>query len=207
MQFKPVQKAPSYPVIIAQWNIDPEKYRIGTKKYDYDKEKILEEYNRKRKEKFDEEQKARFQKYIDENNKYLNDEPFWEFEALQIFINDNPFEQAYQYLTRNFEDVTDGEECTIVGIISKVQKKKDKHGKTFAYINIYSSFGLTEGIVWYSTLKEYEDLITKGSQVTIYCKKDSDDKVIVKEIKPYSQWLQEIEARKRNGRRVMAINA
>lgn len=207
LQFKPVQKAPSYPVLIAQWDIDPEKYRIGTKKYDYDKEKILEEYNRKRKEKFDEEQKARFQKYIDENNKYLTDEPFWEFEALQIFINDNPFEQAYQYLTRNFEDVTDGEECTIVGIISKVQKKKDKHGKTFAYINIYSSFGLTEGIVWHSTLKEYEDLITKGSQVTIYCKKDSDDKVIVKEIKPYSQWLQEIEARKRNGRRVMAINA
>ena len=207
LQFKPVQKAPSYPVLIAQWDIDPEKYRIGTKKYDYDKEKILEEYNRKRKKKFDEEQKARFQKYIDKNNKYLNDEPFWEFEALQIFINDNPFEQAYQYLTRNFEDVTDGEECTIVGIISKVQKKKDKHGKTFAYINIYSSFGLTEGIVWHSTLKEYEDLITKGSQVTIYCKKDSDDKVIVKEIKPYSQWLQESEARKRNGRRVMAINA
>ena len=207
LQFKPVQKAPSYPVLIAQWDIDPEKYRIGTKKYDYDKEKILEEYNRKRKEKFDEEQKARFQKYIDENNKYLNDEPFWEFEALQIFINDNPFAQAYQYLTRNFEDVADGEECTIVGIISKVQKKKDKHGKTFAYINIYSSFGLTEGIVWHSTLKEYEDLITKGSQVTIYCKKDSDDKVIVKEIKPYNQWLQESEARKRNGRRVMAINA
>ena len=207
LQFKPVQKAPSYPVLIAQWDIDPEKYRIGTKKYDYDKEKILEEYNRKRKEKFDEEQKVRFQKYIDENNKYLNDEPFWEFEALQIFINDNPFAQAYQYLTRNFEDVADGEECTIVGIISKVQKKKDKHGKTFAYINIYSSFGLTEGIVWHSTLKEYEDLITKGSQVTIYCKKDSDDKVIVKEIKPYNQWLQESEARKRNGRRVMAINA
>lgn len=207
LQFKQVQKAPSYPVLIAQWDIDPEKYRIGTKKYDYDKEKILEEYNRKRKEKFDEEQKVRFQKYIDENNKYLNDEPFWEFEALQIFINDNPFAQAYQYLTRNFEDVADGEECTIVGIISKVQKKKDKHGKTFAYINIYSSFGLTEGIVWHSTLKEYEDLITKGSQVTIYCKKDSDDKVIVKEIKPYNQWLQESEARKRNGRRVMAINA
>lgn len=207
LQFKQVQKAPSYTVLIAQWDIDPEKYRIGTKKYDYDKEKILEEYNKKRKEKFDEEQKVRFQKYIDENNKYLNDEPFWEFESLQIFINDNPFAQAYQYLTRNFEDVADGEECTIVGIISKVQKKKDKHGKTFAYINIYSSFGLTEGIVWHSTLKEYEDLITKGSQVTIYCKKDSDDKVIVKEIKPYNQWLQESEARKRNGRRVMAINA
>ena len=204
--FKPVQKAPSYPVLIAQWDIDPEQYRIGTKKYDYDKEKILEEYNRKKKEKFDKDQEVRFKKYIDENRKYLENEQFWEFEALQIFIKDNPFEEAYRYLTRTFEDVEDGEMCTIVGIISKVQKKKDRHGKTFAYINIYSSFGLTEGIVWHSTLKEYEDLITKGSQIAIYCQKDSDDKVIVKEIKPYYQWLSEIAKRKYIGRRMKAAN-
>lgn len=125
---------------------------------------------------------------------------------MQIFINDNPFEQAYQYLTRMFEDVEDGEMCTIVGIISKVQKKKDRHGKTFAYINVYSSFGLTEGIVWHSKLKEYEDLITKGSQIAIYCQKDSDDKVIVKEIKPYFDWLSEIKNRKYIGRRLMIAN-
>lgn len=204
--FKPVQKAPSYPVLIAQWDIDPEQYRIGTKKYDYDKEKILEEYNRKKKEKFDKNQEVRFKKYIDENRKYLENEQFWEFEALQIFIKDNPFEEAYRYLTRTFEDVEDSEMCTIVGIISKVQKKKDRHGKTFAYINIYSSFGLTEGIVWHSTLKEYEDLITKGSQIAIYCQKDSDDKVIVKEIKPYYQWLSEIAKRKYIGRGMKAAN-
>lgn len=206
LKFKPVKKTPSYAILIAEWDIDPEKYRIGTKKYDYDKEKILEEYNKKKKEKFDKEQVVRFQKYINDNNKYLDNEEFWEFEALQIFINDNPFEQAYQYLTRMFEDVEDGEMCTIVGIISKVQKKKDRHGKTFAYINIYSSFGLTEGIVWYSKLKEYEDLITKGSQIAIYCQKDSDDKVIVKEIKPYFDWLSEIKKRKHIGRRLMIAN-
>lgn len=166
----------------------------------------MEEYNRKKKEKFDKDQEVRFKKYIDENKKYLENEQFWEFEALQIFIKDNPFEEAYRYLTRTFEDVEDGEMCTIVGIISKVQKKKDRHGKTFAYINIYSSFGLTEGIVWHSTLKEYEDLITKGSQIAIYCQKDSEDKVIVKEIKPYYQWLSEIIKRKYIGRRMKAAN-
>lgn len=197
LKFKPVAKAPSYPVLIAQWGIDPEEYRIGSKKYDFDKEKILEEYNQKKKEIFDHQQVERFQKYINDNNKYLENEEFWEFEALQIFINDNPFAEAYQYLSRNFSDVKDGELCTIVGIISKVQKKKDRHGKTFAYINIYSSFGLAEGIVWHSKLKEYEDLIVKGNQVAIYCQKDSEDKVIVKELKQYYTWLKEIKSRRR----------
>lgn len=199
LKFKPVQKAPSYPILISEWDIDPEQYRIGPKKYDYDKEQILVEYNKKRKEKFDNDQKIRFKKYIDDNNKYLDNEPFWEFEALQIFIKDNPFEKSYKYLSRSFEEVEDGEMCTIVGIISKVQKKKDRHGKTFAYINIYSSFGLTEGIVWHSQLKEFEDLIVKGGQIAIYCQKDSDDKVIVKQIKSYYQWLNEMQ--NRNGKR------
>ncbi len=62
-----------------------------------------------------------------------------------------------------FEEIENGEKCTLVGIIAKVQKKKDKAGKQFAFINIYSSFGLVEGIVWHSQLKEFEDLIKKGT--------------------------------------------
>lgn len=198
LTFKPVLKAPSYKELIATWGIDPEKYRIGTKRYDYDKEKILEAYNNKRKELFDTQQQERYQKYIDEcNEKYLQDEEFWEFEALQIFIKDNPFEQAYSYMSQQFEDVEDGDMCTIVGIVSKVQKKKDKHGKQFAYANIYSSFGLTEAIVWHSQLKEYEDLVVKGKQIAMYCKKDSDEKVIVEKMKPYTQWLEDMTLRKK----------
>lgn len=153
---------------------------------------MLTEYNELRKERFEESQRLRYQKYIDENQKYLEDEQFWEFQTLQVFINNNPFDSAYEYLTP-FEDVILGEKCTLVGIISKVQKKKDKSGKQFAYINIYSSFGLVEGIVWHSQLKEYEDLIKKGQQVAILCKKDSEDKVIVEKIKPYCDWLNYIK--------------
>ena len=142
-----------------------------------------------KKKQFDENQKVRFQKYIEDNKKYLEDEQFWEFQTLQVFINDNPFDAAYTFLTP-FEDVPDGEKCTLVGIIAKVQKKKDKNGKQFAYINIYSSFGLVEGIVWHSQLKEYEDLVKKGQQVAILCKKDSEEKVIVEKLKPYSKWLE-----------------
>lgn len=191
LKFSEVQSLPTYKKLEEDWNIDLKKYVIPSsgKRIVYDKEALLTEYNRLKKIQFEENQKIRFQKYIDDNKKYLEDEQFWEFQTLQVFINDNPFDAAYTFLTP-FEDVPDGEKCTLVGIIAKVQKKKDKNGKQFAYINIYSSFGLVEGIVWHSQLKEYEDLVKKGQQVAILCKKDSEEKVIVEKLKPYSKWLE-----------------
>lgn len=190
LKFSEVQSLPTYKKLEEDWNINLKKYVISSsgKRTVYDKEALLTEYNRLKKIQFEENQKVRFQKYIDDNKKYLEDEQFWEFQTLQVFINDNPFDAAYTFLTP-FEDVPDGEKCTLVGIIAKVQKKKDKNGKQFAYINIYSSFGLVEGIVWHSQLKEYEDLVKKGQQVAILCKKDSEEKVIVEKLKPYSKWL------------------
>lgn len=191
LKFSQVQSLPTYKKLEEDWNIDLKKYVLSSsgKRIVYDKEGLLTEYNRLKKIQFEENQKVRFQKYIDDNKKYLEDEQFWEFQTLQVFINDNPFDAAYTFLTP-FEDVLDGEKCTLVGIIAKVQKKKDKNGKQFAYINIYSSFGLVEGIVWHSQLKEYEDLVKKGQQVAILCKKDSEEKVIVEKLKPYSKWLE-----------------
>lgn len=191
LKFSEVQSLPTYKKLEEDWNINLKKYVIPSsgKRIVYDKEALLTEYNRLKKIQFEENQKVRFQKYIDDNKKYLEDEQFWEFQTLQVFINDNPFDAAYTFLTP-FEDVLDGEKCTLVGIIAKVQKKKDKNGKQFAYINIYSSFGLVEGIVWHSQLKEYEDLVKKGQQVAILCKKDSEEKVIVEKLKPYSKWLE-----------------
>lgn len=190
LKFSKVQSLPTYKKLEEEWHVDLSKYEIPStsKGVKYDKEKLLEEYNRLKEEDFNQKQEIRCQKYIEENNKYLEDEQFWEFQTLQVFINDNPFDAAYTFLVP-FEDVENGDKCTIVGIIAKVQKKKDKNGKQFAYINIYSSFGLVEGIVWHSTLKEFEDLIKKGQQVAILCKKDSEEKVIVEKIKPYREWI------------------
>lgn len=191
LTFKPVMKPPSYLDLINKWDMDIEQYRIGTKKYDYDKEAILVAFNDLKRKEFDKVQEERLQKHIDSNNKYLENEQFWEFEALQIFINDNPFDKAYQYMEKQFEDVPLGEKCAIVGVISQIQKKKDKNKKQFAFVNIYSSFGLVEGILWHTQLKEYEDLVKKGSQVAIKCKKDAEDRIIIEKMKPYSQWLHE----------------
>ena len=191
LKFSEVKSLPTYKKLEEDWRIDLSKYILPSSgnRIVYDKEALLSEYNRLKKIQFNENQKVRFQKYIDENQKYLADEQFWEFQTLQVFINDNPFDAAYTFLTP-FEEISDGEKCTLVGIIAKVQKKKDKNGKQFAYINIYSSFGLVEGIVWHSQLKEYEDLVKKGQQVAILCKKDSEEKVIVEKLKSYSKWLE-----------------
>lgn len=193
LSFSEVKSLPTYKRLEEEWNIDLEKYIVPStgKRKIYDKEALLQEYNRLKQMQFNDNQKVRFQKYIDENKKYLEDEQFWEFETLQVFINDNPFDAAYTFLTP-FEDIPNGEKCTLVGIIAKVQKKKDKNGKQFAFINIYSSFGLVEGIVWHSQLKDYEDLVKKGQQIAILCRKDSEEKVVVEKIKPYSTWLEQI---------------
>lgn len=193
LSFSEVKSLPTYKRLEEEWNIDLEKYIVPStgKRKVYDKEALLQEYNRLKQLQFNENQRTRFQKYIDENKKYLEDEQFWEFETLQVFINDNPFDAAYTFLTP-FEDIPDGEKCTLVGVIAKVQKKKDKNGKQFAFINIYSSFGLVEGIVWHSQLKDYEDLVKKGQQIAILCRKDSEEKVVVEKIKPYSTWLEQI---------------
>lgn len=191
LKFSEVQSLPTYKKLEEDWGINLQDYIIPTpgKRIVYDKDALLIKYNKLKKEQFNDSQEIRFQKYINENNKYLEDEQFWEFQTLQVFINDNPFDAAYKFLTP-FEDIIDGEKCTLVGIIAKVQKKKDKNGKQFAYINIYSSFGLVEGIVWHSQLKEYEDIVKKGQQVAILCKKDSEEKVVVEKLKPYNKWLE-----------------
>lgn len=191
LQFSEVTTLPTYKKLEDEWRIDLSQYilEMKGKRIVYDKDALLKEYNRLRGEQFEENSKIRFQKYIEENKKYLENEEFWEFETLQVFIHNNPFDAAYNFLTP-FEDIPDGEKCTLVGIIAKVQKKKDKNGKQFAYINIYSSFGLVEGIVWHSQLKQYEDLIKKGQQIAILCKKDSEEKVIIEKIKTYSEWLE-----------------
>lgn len=201
LTFKEVETLPIKKNLVEKFNIDLDKYIIGgtALRPKYDKEKMLNDYNLIRKDIHDKNEEQKKIQHIESNSKYLEDEDFWEFQTLQVFINNNPFDEAYKYL-KPFEDTLDNEDCVIPGIIAKVQKKKDKGGKQFAYINIYSSFGLVEGIVWHSKYKEYEDLIKKGSQVTILCKKDSEDKIIVKEMREYDKWLKAIIERNKHGR-------
>lgn len=195
LEYKELSKLPTYNKLIIDYDIDIEKYRIGNGKYDYDKDLLLTLVNQKKKEKFDLQQEDRLKQFLLINNKYLENADFWEFEALQIFIHNNPFEEALPYLTTAFEAVENDNDCVIVGVISRVQKKKDRNKKPFAFVNIYSTFGIIEGVLWNSQLVQYEDLAKKGSQVAIKCRKTDEDKVTIQAMRPYVEWLSERKKR------------
>lgn len=193
-EYKPVATLPTKAKLLLDWDIDATQYMIGKK---VDKERVLELYNAKKREKFEEEQKAKYQAYIDEcNEKYLKDEQFWEFETLQIFVSDdNPFAKAYEILD-DFTAYNPGDKCVIVGIISKIQKKKTKTGSQFAFANIYSGDGLIEVTIWPDALQKFQDLIVKGQQVAILGKKEGEDKMIVDKIKNYNKWVIDVAKKK-----------
>ena len=195
-EYKPVSTLPTKSALLLNWDIDATQYMIGKK---VDKERVLELYNAKKKAKFEEEQKNKYKDYINEcNEKYLKDEAFWEFETLQIFVSDeNPFAKAYEILD-DFASYDHGDKCVIVGIISKIQKKKTKTGSQFAFANIYSGDGLIEVTIWPDALQKFQNLIVKGQQVAILGKKEGEDKMIVDKIKSYDQWLVDV-AHKRYG--------
>ena len=188
--YQPVSSLPTKLKLLTEWDINVDDYKVGKKT---DKEAVLKLYNHKKEQVFNQEQAERYQKYVDEcNEKYLQAEEYWEFETLEFFVSDeNPFAQAYDILPE-FDDVPIGEDCVVVGIISKIQKKKTKKGDQFAFINIYGT-SLVEGTVWPDALKKFQDLIVKGQQVAISCRKEAEDKVIVNKMKSYQQWLQDTQ--------------
>ncbi len=179
--YKPVVALPKLSVLKEQYDIDTDIIK--------DKEERLMLYNKKRENEYIETQKLKYNKSMQEfSDKYLQNEKFWEFEALSVFINNNPFVEAYKYIEAPFEEVEEGAKGLVVGVIANIQKKKDRNGKQFAFLWMYSAFGLIEVICWHSQYKQYEDLIKRGNQIAILCAK-SDEKAVVKEMKTYDQWL------------------
>ena len=183
------EKKPYKPVVsLPKLSVLKEKYNINTDVIK-DKETRLALYNKQKEKEYYVQQREKYNKEMNEfKEKYLQNEKFWEFDALSVFIKDNPFVEAYKYIEASFDDVPEGSQGVIVGAISKVQKKKDRNGKQFAFIWLYSAYGLIEAICWHTQFKQYEDLIKRGNQIAILCKK-SDDKPVIKEMKTYEQWL------------------
>lgn len=179
--YKAVVSLPKLSILKEQYGIDADIIK--------DKEERLRLYNKKRENEYIEIQKTKYNKSMQEfSDKYLQNDKFWEFEALSVFINNNPFVEAYKYIEAPFEDVEEGAKGLVVGVIANIQKKKDRNGKQFAFLWMYSAFGLIEVICWHSQYKQYEDLIKRGNQVAILCSK-SDEKAVAKEMKTYEQWL------------------
>ena len=186
-EFKPVSTLPTRKRLLDEFNIDTAQYMDGKK---VDKAAVLQVYNQVRRVRFESEKLEKQNKALAEySEKYLQDEPFWEFQTLQTFISDkNPFEDAFKYI-RDFSEIEDGGNCVLVGVISNVQKKKTKNGQQFAFVNLYSGSGIIELTIWPTTLSKNQELIVKGMQVAVIGRKEDESHLVVNKVKSYKQWL------------------
>lgn len=186
-EFKPVSTLPTRKRLLDEFNIDTAQYMNGKK---VDKAAVLQVYNQVRRVRFESEKLEKQNKALAEySEKYLQDEPFWEFQTLQTFISDkNPFEDAFKYI-RDFSEIEEGGNCVLVGVISNVQKKKTKNGQQFAFVNLYSGSGIIELTIWPTTLSKNQELIVKGMQVAVIGRKEDESHLVVNKVKSYKQWL------------------
>lgn len=186
-EFKPVSTLPTRKRLLDEFNIDTAQYMNDKK---VDKAAVLQVYNQVRRVRFESEKLEKQNKAIAEySEKYLQDEPFWEFQTLQTFISDkNPFEDAFKYI-RDFSEIEEGGNCVLVGVISNVQKKKTKNGQQFAFVNLYSGSGIIELTIWPTTLSKNQELIVKGMQVAVIGRKEDESHLVVNKVKSYKQWL------------------
>ena len=189
-EYKPVTSLPTKMKLLMDWDIDVEQFKNGKK---VNKEAVLELYNKKRKVQFDEEQRQRYKKYMEDfREKYATDEFLWEFQSMSMFITHNPLQEAYDLIGTEWNDVEDGNKAVIPCVIIDIKRKKDKNNNPFAYIDLCTNNGIVEGTIWSRQLKQYSDLITKGSCISILGRK-KEGHLFVEAVKPYQTWLEKIK--------------
>jgi DNA polymerase-3 subunit alpha len=162
-----------------------------------DKQERIKAFNEKRKIQFDLEEPIRIKEKEEKrevllkefSEKYLQEQYMWEFETLSMFLTYNPLQEAYQYITP-WEDVQDGSKATAICVLVDIKRKKDKHGNTYAYLDLYTPFGIIESTCWSSQFKTYNDLLYKGNSVAILGRK-RDGQFFVEKIRQFNEWLNE----------------
>lgn len=192
-EYKPVTSLPTKAKLLIDWDINVDDFKVGKK---IDKEAILTLYNQKRQEQFDADQKIKYQTFMNNfKNQYAQDEFMWEFQALSMFITNNPLKEAYEMIGTEWDDVPNGNKAVVPCVIVDVKRKKDKNNNQFAYIDLCTNNRIIEGTIWSKQLKEYYDLIEKGNCVCILGRKE-DDHLFVEKVKSYNQWLQDIQRKR-----------
>lgn len=191
-EYKPVKTIPSLLVLKTEWGIDTDIVK--------DKQERIRLFNEAKKLKHDtidyEEWKKnlsakRKSEYESLYEKYCDNREFWEFEALSVFLSNNPFKEYAEYLTTSMTKREIGETICDVGIISQITKKKDRNKHTYCYINLYTFDGLVEGICWASTYEKYINLISKGNKVFVAGRKEKEDLLSVNDIKTIEEWVRD----------------
>jgi DNA polymerase-3 subunit alpha len=189
-EYKPVSSLPTRAKLIMDWDICVDDYKEGKK---VNKEAVLAVYNQKRKEQFDEEQSKKYRLHMEEFKfKYAQNEFLWEFESLSMFITHNPLKEAYDLIGTEWGDVPNGNKAVVPCVIVDIKRKKDKNNNQFAYLDLCINDRILEATIWSKQLKEYAELINKGSCICILGRKE-DGHLFVEKVKPYQVWLNKIK--------------
>lgn len=189
-EYKPVSTYPTKAKLLLDWDINVDDYKDGKK---VNKEAVLKVYNQKKKAQFDAEQKLKFNKHMMEfKQNYAQDEFLWEFESLSMFITHNPLQEAYNLIGTEWDDVPNGNKAVVPCVIVDIKRKKDRNNNQFAYLDLCINDRILEATIWSKQLKEYAELINKGSCICILGRKE-DEHLFVEKIKPYQIWLDKIK--------------
>ena len=179
--FKPLKQLPTKAKLLSDYGIDRAQIPDKEACLQQVNEIRLAEYESKAKEKHD----AQFAEFSEAN---LLDPELWEFQTLSVFLSHNPFEAIAPYLRVSFDETNEGNSCTLVGIVSGIQKKKDRNKNTYAFVNLNTPKGLIEVTCWSSVYKQFGELLIRGTRVAVLANK-KDGKAIANQVKSFEQWL------------------
>ena len=150
-----------------------------------------------RRKEFNEKEEDRHKIFMNEFYlKYAQDEELWEFQSLSMFLTNSPIEEGYNITKTYWDDVANGDKAVVFAIIADVKRKKDKNNNQFAYLDLCINDRILEATIWSKQLKDYSELIKKGSCVAILGRKE-DDHLFVEKVKLYRQWLTDIKSRRK----------
>jgi DNA polymerase III subunit alpha len=161
----------------------------GSDTFKTKKAELLDKFNETIKlPEWQEKESVRYKKHMMEfKQKYMGNPEMYEFQTLSIFLNGNPFDK-YRPIINPFDSYEDGEEKVLLaGTIVNIQRKKQKGGGTYAYIEVLTLDGIYEGMVFKDKYTEYNDLIEKGSNVVMLVKK-SGSQFIVSRMRTLDSW-------------------
>lgn len=186
-EYKTVSTLPSPYSKLISFGLNVEDYKVDGK---VNKERLLSDYNKEKEKLYIKEQEIKYKNHMSEfQNKYAKDEYMWEFDTLSMFLTNDPLKEAYEMTEIDWDIVEDGDKTVLFCVIVDIKRKKDKNGNQFAYLDLYTPFGIIEATIWSSQLKEFSEHIKKGNCLAILGRK-REEHFFVENIKTYNTWLQ-----------------
>ena len=178
-EFKPRTTVPS-PKDALKYGIEEKDTKLRLEKYNI---KAQEEFELKQKEKELAIKKEFFEKY------YSKPE-LWEFESLNMFLTDSPFDKLN---VSKFSEYEEGKPCVIPCIITKTKNKSTKKGNKYMEASIFDGENIVDVKFWSNHISKNLELLKVGKLITLLGIKE-ESSINIKEIKEFFKWKTEIVA-------------